>query len=383
MDPVTANRFKCDLSAAQAAVDAGVSAGRTQGANTSWEKWSVFIDELALDPLLETVEDKISILQVFAQRVRTGELAANKNPIRARSTEDYVRHVAQTFLGVGAPDPRLNTAGDIDFRLRRMISAWKKEDSPPNRVKPIPIQVINHIVVSAMHSEDPNTKATADMIIIAFFYLLRPGEYTDNSDTSTPFHLEDVQLFIGFRRLNLLTAPDAELLQARFASLTFTDQKNGVRNEVIGLGQSGSSILCPVSAIVRRVIYLRINGAPPGTPLARTFDCTAFKAKPVTAAIITKTIRTSVKILGPDLGFLESDVSARCLRAAGANALLLANVDTDIIRLIGRWRSDEMLRYLHVQAAPLMSDYSRRMLNAGVYNLIPNQHVISPLVPSH
>jgi hypothetical protein len=33
-------------------------------------------------------------------------------------------------------------------------------------------------------------------------------------------------------------------------------------------------------------------------------------------------------------------------------ALLNGGVDTDIIRLIGRWRSDKMLRYLHVQAEP-------------------------------
>ena len=68
------------------------------------------------------------------------------------------------------------------------------------------------------------------MIIIAFFFLLRPGEYTDNNSNSTPFHLEDVQLFIGSRSLDLLTASDAELHQARFSALTFTDQKNTVRN---------------------------------------------------------------------------------------------------------------------------------------------------------
>ena len=45
------------------------------------------------------------------------------------------------------------------------------------------------------------------MIILAFFFLLRPGEYTDNNgDTNKhPFLLEDIQLFIGDTRLNLLT----------------------------------------------------------------------------------------------------------------------------------------------------------------------------------
>ena len=69
------------------------------------------------------------------------------------------------------------------------------------------------------------------MITLAFFFLLRPGEYTDND--KTPFRLADVQLYIGDTRLHLTTSPPEQLHQARFASLTFTVQKNGVRGEVI------------------------------------------------------------------------------------------------------------------------------------------------------
>ena len=209
----------------------------------------------------------------------------------------------------------------------------------------------------------------ADMIVIAFFFLLRPGEYTDNDNN--PFRLADVQLFIGDTRINLSTAPLEQVQQARFASLTFTNQKNGVRGEVIGLARSGDPYVCPVQAIIRRVLYLRQHSAPNNTPIARVFSTTAT----VTADAITRCIRDAVTYIGPDLGFLPSDVSARCLRAAGATALLLAKVDPDVIRLIGRWRSDEMLRYLHVQAYPLMRNYAQQMLSAGMYTLIPNHLV--------
>ena len=76
-------------------------------------------------------------------------------------------------------------------------------------------------------------------------------------------------------------------------------------------------------------------------------------------------------------GFLPSDASARSLRASGATALLVARIDTDTIRLLGRWRSAEMLRYIHFQTAPIMSDHAWRVLHAD-YTLIPNQ-----LVPQH
>jgi hypothetical protein len=58
-------------------------------------------------------------------------------------------------------------------------------------------------------ANDSLYQATTDMIILAFFFLLRPGEYTDNDNT--PFCIKDVQLFIGPRCLNLQTLSAAEL----------------------------------------------------------------------------------------------------------------------------------------------------------------------------
>ena len=269
----------------------------------------------------------------------------------------------------------MNANNKFDYRLQRMLSAYAKEDPPPNRVKPVPIQVLRRIFVIADNTEDPVAVALADMIGLAFFFLLRPGEYTDSPSDTSPFQLRDVQLFAGPQRLDLASASDATLLSATFASLTFRDQKNGVRGEVIGLGHSGDRLLSPPRILARRVIHLRSNNAPQDCPLARVY--TAEGRKSITPSLITTSLRQAVTFLGPSLGFLPSDVTARCLRAAGANALLIANVDSDVIRLLGRWRSDEMLRYLHLQAAPIMNSFSQRMLAGGSYTLVPNQWVPS------
>ena len=50
---------------------------------------------------------------------------------------------------MGADDPRLNTAEKIDYRIAHMIAAWKKDEPPPNRVKPIPLQVLRRITYVA------------------------------------------------------------------------------------------------------------------------------------------------------------------------------------------------------------------------------------------
>ncbi len=145
-----------------------------------------------------------------------------------------------------------------------------------------------------------------------------------------------------------------------------------MRGEVIGLACSGNPFLCPVKAIVHWVLYLRSRSVPPDTPLSQPINTPAR----VTAVVITSTIKDSVGFLGPELGFLLTDVSVHCLRAAEATVLLLAQVDPDIICLTGCWRSDEKLLYLHVPAYGLMKDYSRQMLLASNYTLIPNQQLV-------
>ena len=53
-------------------------------------------------------------------------------------------------------------------------------------------------------------------------------------------------------------------------------------------------------------------------------------------------------------------------------AMLCGGIESDHIRLIGRWRSDEMYRYLHVQAQqPIMSGVAANMLRGGNYRLLP------------
>jgi hypothetical protein len=104
------------------------------------------------------------------------------------------------------------------------------------------------------------------MIILAFFFLLRPGEYTGTASDTTPFTLQDVQCWIGQQRFLATTIPLADLSRVTF--VTFTTQKNGVRGKVIGLGRSGNPVLCPVHALTQRIGHLRTYRAPASTPLA-------------------------------------------------------------------------------------------------------------------
>jgi hypothetical protein len=142
---------------------------------------------------------------------------------------------------MGKSDPRLTNMGKLDFRLQRMQSAYTKDDPPPNRVKPVPIMVVRRILAIARPTHCPFTKALADMIGLAFFFLLRPGEYTDSpaSDTS-PFQLQDVQLFIEARYSHVpLTAKERGLFLVNAHFLPTTKKLIIIRNSRKGRPRNG------------------------------------------------------------------------------------------------------------------------------------------------
>ena len=92
---------------------------------------------------------------------------------------------------------------------------------------------------------------------------------------------------------------------------------------------------------------------------------------PLAPGTITSLLRQACLACGESLGFRASDIAAKSLRASGAMALLNERVDSHMIQLIGRWKSDVMLRYLHIQAHTVMSVFSALMLQGGNYALIP------------
>jgi hypothetical protein len=283
--------------------------------------------------------------------------------------------VGQTLASVGAEDPRIALDGKTEFRLGRQLRAYSKADPPPSRVKPVPIQVVHQAINQAYAHDHVESLAVINMIIIAFFFLMRPGEHTAPTGENTPFTIRDIQLYVGPTRYSALTIPVPLLASVTFVTYCFTTQKNSVRGKVVGLGRSGHHRCCPVEATANRVRHLRLHHAPADTPLCTYFTNHSFY---VTASDITSTLRSAVVAIGPALGFAPTDISARSLRAAGAMALLCANVDPNTIRMLGRWRSDEMLRYLHLQAQPLMHNFAQRMLEGGHYTLLPNPQMAPP-----
>jgi hypothetical protein len=285
--------------------------------------------------------------------------------------EAALRAVGQTIATLGHRDPRLQPSGKLDIRLQRQLQAYSKDDPPPARVKPIPLQIIQHVVRQSYITPDAKLRTVGQMITLGFFFLLRPGEYafTDNSDAA-PFRLQDVHVLRYNVRLSVLTCPEHDLDTATHVALEFTKQKNGVRGELVGLGRSGHPFLCPVKAMIDRIKHLRLHQAHPTHHIYQYYTGTRWAA--ITTSELTQHFRHATYLLGHTVGINPSDISIRSLRSSGAMALLCADVDPDRIRLLGRWRSDEMMRYLHVQAFPIVAPLASLMVQHGFFTFIPN-----------
>jgi hypothetical protein len=371
VDANTRDAFFCDLCAAQLESRHGIVSLQADANDQTWALWTTFCRELAVDPTLQHhLGDAIHLLQVFAHRYRTGVIAPSGRPVKSRTVEGALRAVGQTLASLGAPDPRLASSGKHEFRIGRQLAAYSKADDPPTRVKPIPLQVIEHAVSIAHATASPPNKTAASMMLLGFFFLMRLGGHTLTKD-GCPFTLGDIVFQIGAYTYTASNIPLHLLDSTIFVTFTFKTQKNSVKGEAIGLGRSGRGQTCPVQATLNRVRHLRLHNASADTPTS-TFYLPNGRTKTVTSACITEMLCFSLAQFGPTLGITTKDISARSLRASGAMALLCAHVDHDTIRLIGRWRSDKMLRYLHIQAQPIMADFARRMVVGGRYHMVPN-----------
>ena len=74
----------------------------------------------------------------------------------------------------------------------------------------------------------------------------------------------------------------------------------------------------------------------------------------ITPYMISKTLKADVGFCRPNLVYEDKDISACSLRATVAMSLLCSVLDSNIINLIRRCLRNEMIRYLHFHADPLM-----------------------------
>lgn len=287
--------------------------------------------------------------------------------------------MGQGIANLGQPDPRKEAPGSQRNHplLAAFLKALRNKDDPAKRSYPANIPIIRHMP-NILNTQDPDFgRANAqviDLTIIAFYWLLRPAEYTHSNAVgrSQAFRIRDAFFYLGDRVLNATDTSlnDVDIETVTAAVLTFTDQKNAVRGEQVAQRATSDPLLCPAKALFRITQHLRDHEAPSDTPLCDYYD-SSNKLSSIPSSYITNGLRHSAADLSDTLGIDASLLSARSLRPGGATALLCARVDKDAIQLLGRWKSDAMLRYLRIQAHVHATNFAQLMLDHGSYSFAP------------
>jgi hypothetical protein len=120
-----------DLGTVDERIRAGITRKRANAMEKHWGRWEQFCLKNNVDPYLQTWVDPVPLIQVFGERYRDGRLAPKQNSVKSRTVEDALRAVGQAHARLGAPDPRKDHHGKIDFCIQRQLKAYEKSDNPP------------------------------------------------------------------------------------------------------------------------------------------------------------------------------------------------------------------------------------------------------------
>ena len=117
---------------------------------------------------------------------------------------------------------------------------------------------------------------------------------------------------------------------------------------------------------------MRANNTPPSTPLACVMTPLG-RWKYIIPTMISKTLNNDDKFCGPNQGFESKDVSNQLICATCAMALLCSGINIDTINIIGRWRRNDMICYLHAQLETITINLSKLIIIHGNYSFLPQK----------
>ena len=256
-----------------------------------WRCWKNFSGIVGVDPFLQPEQvgwyPKARSLVSFGGCVRRG-LCGQGKQIASDSVASAFSAIGETIAMVCDGKNPLKQVGSDHFipPIKNMLAGFKHEDPATQKKLPVEIDVVELCcewgILGCATAKD---RRTGDLILIAFYFLLRVGEYTCSRRNSQPertkrtvnFQLCDVVFFKkdGGGHLQALSARcDPELrLTADGATLQLTNQKNGWKNVCIHQHANDRGLFNPVRTMARVVNKMHSWGA-----IGETF-LSAFKNK--------------------------------------------------------------------------------------------------------
>ena len=258
-------------------------------------------------------------------------------------------------------------------RIQQMLDGWAKADSPTQKMLPVEADVPEYMAkLGLLPDASQLDKTIGDLALIAFYYLLRIGEYTfkssrNESKQTVQFKMEDVTFFKRTQRRELRClpqdAPDELISTADGATLKLDNQKNGWKGVCIFQEANGETYLCPVRAVARCYIHIRNHSGRQQEYLSTYWTSPTELGNSVTAEHISKSLKLVAAMLQypSTKGIPIQRINTHSLRSEGANVLALSGYSDTEIQKMGRWRGATFKEYIREELACFATGMSRRM----------------------
>jgi hypothetical protein len=352
----------------------------TKNREKHYANWSFYVRPLHLEPDLSNASfvEQQRALSGFAARVRAGHYGRG-GQVQAGTASGALTAVGTTIgLGCGANPTKLQGTDKFTPRLSQVVAGWRKRDSPVEKKLPVEVDVPNRMAARGRTSgASALTRAIGDLAIIAFYFLLRVGEYTvkfrgNSAKQTEQFCEKDVRFFIksdgdGALRQLPPSASPAERMRADGATLRLGNQKNGFKNVCIFQEANGCSYFCPARALARRVNYINDHTSD------RTTFLSAYWVGEERRDVSDEDIRGEIKLAAKELLYPEQrgievrQVDTHSLRGGGANALHLSGYSDRQIMKMGRWKSKAFLEYIREELGSFSAGMSQSMKRVFKY----------------
>jgi hypothetical protein len=240
-------------------------------------------------------------------------------------------------------------------------------------IKKLPVQSdVPKLLVSRMYNGSGTDKdeAVADLMMIAFCYLLKVGEYTvkriwNSTKQTVQFKYEDVTFFCKNNRGQLRCLPQNALddlnANADRTTLKLDNQKKWWKGVCVYHETNDDNQCCPVRALGRWYLHPGHHGATAKTFLSAYF-MESKKRADITNKDITALKRATTILNYPTAKRIPiNQINTHSLHNGGANALSLASFLDTKIQKMGRWRGVTFKEYIQEELAFFSDGMSRKM----------------------
>jgi hypothetical protein len=252
--------------------------------------------------------------------------------------------------------------------VRMWLRACDNGDPPKKQQRAITPQLLRCMYersgCGSGKKHDSEAAIVAEVAIVAYFFAMRSCEITE---TPTPGRTKITRLRgVIFRdQANWeLDHHTGDLTTARRVTVTFENQKNGLKNDRRTHEKTGDPVMCPVlrlASLVQRILR-RMPLAGTDTPVSTMR--LGKEQTTVKAETLRRHLRLACTLGGGKavFGYSALDIGTRSIRSGAAMGLFLMNHPVAKIMILGRWSSDAFLDYIRPQVLEWTNQMSADMI---------------------